>query len=623
MKAKRTNLPDSVPPWALALLRAFGVILAGCIVSGPAASAEAGQALPAPTQILVDMVDDTGDADEAALEAKLGGLDLRLNSPQAVEERFFIADVPTAHIPEMLARLEGDPRVEHAEPNYYYGLPEGEDQPIAVLQTPSGELLREDPEARRGPRQPNDPLWSRQWSFRMIGAPEAWADADGSGVTVAVIDTGVAFERYKKFRKVEDLDEERFVEGYNFLTDTPHANDDHGHGTHVAGTIAQATFNARGVAGVAYNAKIMPLKVLSRRGFGTAGDIADAIRFAADEGAQVMNLSLGGGPRSRVLESAVAYARGKGVLVVCAAGNGGRARVEYPAAYRGAFAVSSVGPTKNLAFYSSYGPEVAVAGPGGDKNIGGDEGGILQNTIVADRPDQTGIYLSYQGTSMAAPHVAGVAALVISAGVTDVSRVEAILRETAEDLGKSGRDDRFGDGLVNAAQAVAAAKAERNSLAHLGTALFGLLGLALTVGRRVGRAAARTLFGPGALLGAVLASTGLGFLPGLLGLPLVLWDLGLFGAAWHFSALWASVLPMLVLTVAFVGFPKLRGVLAGLSVGWAAHLLVTAFSGGADVSGIPGIAGVLDRVWLGAQALLLLGLAASVARARARAARRA
>jgi serine protease len=375
------------------------------------------------------------------------------------------------------------------------------------------------------------------------------------------------------------------------------------------------TNNGVGVAGIAPKAKIMPLKVLSKRGFGTAGDIADAVRFAADEGAHVLNLSLGGGPRSRVLESAVAYARKKGAVVVCAAGNGGRPRVEFPAAYRGAFAVSSVGPTKDLAFYSSYGKEVAVAGPGGDKNLGGDDGGILQNTIMQNRPDLTSVYLAYQGTSMATPHVAGVAALLVSSGVTNPDRVEAILKETAEDLGASGRDDRFGHGLVNAARAVNAAQSERGGLAQLGTALVGLLGLALGALRRFGKPALRLLVGPGALFGAAWASAGLGFLPGLLGLPLALWDLGVFGPGGHFSALWASALPMLGLTLAFLGFPKLRGLLAGLSVGWAAHLMVTAVSGSADVGGLPGVAGLLDRAWLVAQAGLLLALAAATARA--------
>ena len=548
-----------------------------------------------PTQLLVDLRDDTTDEDEAALESALN-VELRLNSPQAADERLFIADVDRSRLSELVNQLKDDPRVEFAEPNFIYSLPEGEN--TALERWASGTSGA--PSPQRGPL-PNDPLWSRQWSFRMINVPEAWSKANGSGVVVAVIDTGVAFEDYKKFKVVEDLDPNRFVEGYNFITDTSHANDDHGHGTHVAGTIAQTTFNAKGVAGIAHNAKIMPLKVLSKRGFGTAGDIADAIRFAADEGAHVMNLSLGGGPRSSVMASAVNYARQKGVLVICAAGNNGRRRVEYPAAYPGAFAVSSVGPTKKLAFYSSYGPEIAVAAPGGDKNVGDEEGGILQNTIITNRPELTGLYLSYQGTSMATPHVAGVAALIISAGVTRADRVEDILKNTAEDLGASGHDDQFGHGLINAAAAVRTAHIEAHASAYTGWSFLSWLAILTTFSLRLGRRTLMLILTPGSLLGAVVASVSLGGVFGLFGWLIPAWTL--------VGALWASAFPLIALTIFFLGFKKPRSLLIGLSIGWAAHLAAAAIIGTIDVGGIPGTAGIADRIWLVSQAILLSILA--------------
>lgn len=544
-----------------------------------------------PAQILVDMVDDTDDADEQALEAKLGGIDLRLNSIHAADERFFIADVDPDRIGDYLAALDGDPRVEHAEPNYIFGLPE--DERGAPYTMRDG--------IERGPKAPNDPKWDAQWSFRMIGVPEAWQDAQGEGVVVAVIDTGVAFEDHKKFKQVEDLAGTGFVTGYDFIKDTEHPNDDHGHGTHVAGTIAQTTNNGIGVAGIAPRAKIMPLKVLSKQGYGSAADIADAIRFAADEGAHVINMSLGGGMRSFVMQSAVAYARKKGVVVVCAAGNTGRGKVEFPAAYAGAFAVSSVGPTKELAYYSSYGKQIAVSAPGGDKRHG-EEGGILQNTITPQDPSNAKQYLSFQGTSMAAPHVAGVAALVISAGVTDPDKVESLLKETAATVGGAW-NDRYGHGIVNASNAVKAAKSATGGVGYYLSALLAFAGFAFAQRRRFAGLAL-----PGAV-GALLAT------------PIINLDLLAFGPTFHLSALWASAVPVLVATVLLLGQKKLRGLLIGLSIGWAAYLAVTAVFLPSDVVFIPGVASVLDRTWLVMNSALLLGLAALTTRVTANARR--
>lgn len=548
----------------------------------------------APTEILVDLRDDTTDEDEKEVEGRLGGLHLRPNSAYAAtHDHLYIGEVDPSRLPELIARLKDDPRVENAEPNYIYQMT----------------------------KAPNDPMWKRQWSFRMIDAPAAWDIADGSGVVVAVIDTGIAFEDYGKFRRVEDLAGVEFVKGYNFVTDDEHANDDHGHGTHVAGTIAQATNNGIGVAGLAHKAKLMPLKVLNRNGMGTAADIADAIRFAADEGAKVINMSLGGGARSAVMESAVAYARKKGLVVVCAAGNGSRGRVEYPAAYAGAFAVSAVGPDKKLAFYSSWGKELAISAPGGDKQKGGDDGAVLQNTISPDNPSATNLYLAFQGTSMAAPHVAGAAALVISAGVTDVAKVESILKETAEDLGPSGWDDHYGAGLLNVGRAVQKAQETSGGLWHL-LAGLGTLALFALRGRKNGPAGH---LGLGAVLGTVLGASGLWFVKlvgvhlasvpvlGVLSTPMPNWDQAILGPSWHFTALWASFVPVTALIVVLLGAKKLRGFLIGLALGWAAFFVVSSISMPSDVQLIPGAAGVLDRIWLLLNAGILLAIARLVA----------
>ncbi len=586
-----------------------GLSIAILATMGSVSSAHAN---PDVQQIIVDLQDDTGDAEEAAIEALMGGIDIRLNSIHSADERMFIADVPSDQVAAILQRLKTDPRVEIAEPNAIYHLIDP--PPVSAIEGPDG---GDAVNADNPSLAPNDPLWSRQWSFRMVNVADAWSQSLGAGVVVAVIDTGVAYEDYKGFRKVEDLAGTEFVPGYDFTRDTDHPNDDHGHGTHVAGTIAQTTNNGIGVAGVAPRAKIMPLKVLTRRGSGTAADIADAIRFAADNRANVINMSLGGGIRSFAMQSAVRYARSKGVVVVCAAGNGGRRKVEFPAAYPGAFAVSSVGPTRKLAYYSSYGKQVAISAPGGDKQVGGDQGGVLQNTIVPERVDATNLYLAFQGTSMATPHVAGAAALIIATGVTDPDDVEDILKKSAQDAGPAGWDEQYGAGILDAAAAVRVAEARTTGGVHLIAALMALAAFAWRWRRRI---ALLPLVGPGAL-GALIGASGLFFIDGLgfLSLAMPRWDLAVFGPSGHFNAAWASVLPMLLLVVLSLGVRRLRGFLLGLVLGWAAHLFLSGLLMPTDVLGIPGLASGLDRAWLLVQAGLLLGLAALIARVMARA----
>src|SRR5438132_716170 len=258
---------------------------------------------------------------------------------------------------------------------------------------------------------PNDPDFSKQWHLKAAGAPGAWDAARGEGVTVAVIDTGIF--------PVDDLDPARLVAGWNFVGHNADAKDDHGHGTHVAGTVAQSTGNGKGVAGMAPQARLMPVKVLSAFGGGTSHDIAEGIRWAVDHGARVLNLSLGGGGRSLAMEAAVRYARRKGAIVVCAAGNSGSRGVSFPAAYPGAFAVSAVGPKGFAAPYTTYGPQVRIAAPGGDKSLG-EEAGVLQQTLAEGSTTESD-YRWFQGTSMATPHVAGAAPLLPRAAARGVA----------------------------------------------------------------------------------------------------------------------------------------------------------------------------------------------------------
>jgi len=318
---------------------------------------------------------------------------------------------------------------------------------------------------------PNDPFYIYQWhldnsNYGGINTNSAWDVTQGSGTTVAVVDTGVAYENYSPTRKVRyyrapDLAQTSFVSGYDFVNKDTHPNDDNSHGTHVTGTIAQSTNNSVGGAGVSFKASIMPIKVLDKNGYGTYANIANGIRWAADNGAKVINLSLGGPYSATYLEDAVAYAYNKGVTIVAAAGNDGTSIISYPAAYNAyVIAVGATRYDETLAYYSNYGASLDLVAPGGDvyvdQNGDGYGDGVLQNTFnpTTKKTDQFG-YWFFQGTSMATPHAAGTAALVISKGTaTTPSGVRQVLESTADDLGVVGKDYQYGWGLINAAAAV-------------------------------------------------------------------------------------------------------------------------------------------------------------------------
>ncbi len=287
-------------------------------------------------------------------------------------------------------------------------------------------------------KAPNDPEYSKQWNLHNINIEAAWEETKGNGITVAVIDTGVT--------PVPDLKQTKFVKGYDFVSDRIEAYDDNGHGTHVAGTIAQSTDNNYGVAGIAYEAKIMPLKVLSGSGGGTVADIAEAIRYAADNDADVINLSLGGAGESKIMQEAVDYAYEKGVVVIAAAGNENRNSASYPARYPHVISVSALDAANNKAPYSNFGAGVDIAAPGGSE-----AGKILQNTI--DPENGKAVFLGFQGTSMAAPHVAGVAALIKAAGIKEPDEVLSILKESSRKVEQDPLN-HYGAGQLDAGTAV-------------------------------------------------------------------------------------------------------------------------------------------------------------------------
>jgi serine protease len=583
------------------------------VAQAPDARDGAGAEATAPGEILVDLKDDVTPAQVAALEHDLG-IALRLDSDEAKAEQLYVAEVDPAREDAILDALSKRPEVEIAEP----------DQKIQLSRTELEDEAQEvatPPAEPTDPGFPNDPRYGEQWHLRQIGMPQAWKLAQGNGVIVAVLDTGVAYENYKQFHQLPDLTGIAFVDGYNFIDNTPHANDDHGHGSHVTGTIAQATNNGIGVAGVALNVKIMPIKVLSKQGSGSIAGIADGIRFAADHGAKVINMSLGGPFPSRELKKAVEYAHDKGVVVVCAAGNESRNKVGYPAAYPGAIAVSATQDDEDITFYSNTGKDIDIAGPGGntrsaDGGRNNTRGGVLQNTIVIGDPTKDD-YFAFMGTSMASPHVAGVAALVVGEGVTNPDQVEKILKDSArKPQNKKFTAERYGAGIVDAPAAILRARSATGGF-ELGLGVL-LAGAVVASARRRGRLG--VTIGAGYFLGVLVGASGLFFLPylapGASSLPIVhaltsglpSWDLSVLGVGGHGNALFFSALIPLALLAVGYGVPRLRGVLAGVAVGVAAHLLFHAVVPLSPLHVLSGVAGGAT-VWLVGNALACLGLA--------------
>ncbi|MCW2139562.1 S8 family peptidase [Actinoplanes cyaneus] len=286
----------------------------------------------------------------------------------------------------------------------------------------------------------SDPYRGRQWDLTTMNVPAAWQRSTGQGVTVAVIDTGVDASHPDLAGQV--------LTGYDAVADTGGGDTDpHGHGTHVAGTIAALTGNGIGVSGIAPDVTVLPVRVLDAKGVGYDSDTAEAIVWAADHGADVINMSLGGTARSTAVTNAVAYARGKGVVVVAAAGNE-RAQgspVSYPGADPGVIAVAATDSGDVVAPYSNAGGYVDVAAPGS---------GILSTYPTALAASG---YATMNGTSMASPHVAAAAALLLGTR-PDLTpdAVESALESTAKDLGTAGKDTDYGYGRIDAAAALAA-----------------------------------------------------------------------------------------------------------------------------------------------------------------------
>ncbi|HVF10613.1 MAG TPA: S8 family peptidase [Abditibacteriaceae bacterium] len=477
---RRTRLLAASAGVAVVLATALPMLPVWMAQREPATTANTAQ-LASSQVIVVDLDDDATAGDIGSLGTRYN-LNLQANSIYSGTAKLMRARLSgTQNIQALLAQLRQDSQVEAAEAEITFAIPEqGRQWQEAVA------AARTSPQP---PRRffkrgfvPNDPRYPEQWNFQMIGAPQAWQYSQGKGVVVAVIDTGVAGRDSPRGQRAQDFDRTRFVKGYDFVNDDDDPYDDNGHGTHVAGTVAESTNNKKGVAGLAFAARVMPLKVLSAEGWGTSGDVADAIRFAADHGANVINLSLGSLYPSEIVHEAVKYAAQKRVVVVCAAGNGFGPGVGYPAAFPESIAVSSVGPSGAIAFYSSYGDEVTLAAPGGDTQ-GGEQDGILQNTVFPE--DQGGRgdgYYFFQGTSMASPHVAATAALLMAQGVRDPEIVRDLLVQAAAPREPK---QKYGAGILSAGKATSLVAAQHFKSLIKRLLFLVLAGLILLRPRRV------------------------------------------------------------------------------------------------------------------------------------------
>jgi serine protease len=338
----------------------------------------------------------------------------------------------------------------------------------------------------RALQEPSDPYYGNQWHYRSINLPRAWdTTTGGSDVVVAVVDTGVVSDH-------PDL-RDNLVGGYDFVSDPAFSLDGDGidpdpedpgdpvltgvaqfHGTHVAGTVGAAGNNGIGVAGVAWNAAIMPLRALGLDGAGTTYDILQAVRYAAglenDSGtvppvpADIINLSLGGASFSAAEQDVYAQVSRLGTIVVAAAGNAGAPAPTYPASYDGVVSVGAVTIGETRAPYSNFGPTIDLVAPGGsltsDADGDGYPDGVLSTGASGGAGPPIPNYVFMEGTSMAAPHVAGVAALMrsVNPDLTYGSFMQLLAAGAlTRDLGAPGRDDSFGWGVMDAAKAVTAA----------------------------------------------------------------------------------------------------------------------------------------------------------------------
>jgi serine protease len=487
--------------------------------------------------IILDFREDVGHGKVIeALEAitELNQARPRLNSEFSEVDQIYIVEGDRTLLNQM-RRARWAKYTEVIEPNYLYSLPEASQAQFPI--NPGKEVSKKGTSSL-----PNDPLYPQQWNLHSINLEAARAISTGKNVTVAIVDTGIA--------KVPDLDDLNFVEGYDFINDETNASDDQGHGTHIAGTIAQTTNNGYGTAGIAPDARLMPLKVVTVGGSATAADIAEAIRSAANRDADVINLSLAGTGYSATMQQAIDYAYRKGVVTVAAAGNSNQNAVTYPARYNHVLSVAATDISGKRAAYSNFGAGVNFAAPGGVVTTEKPTGGIIQNTF--DLKNKESLFAPYQGSSFAAAHLSGAVALIKSIAKLEPDQIEQVLVQTSR---KPTSDplNEYGVGTIDVAAALQVAQSQQippidfwrrvNHNGWLGRQLWidadmmasrqrlltfvGAIGLAVLASLKFNLRWQNLWFG----LGLLLSSSGCFFLQGIYIYGAPQWVLRLLGSA--------------------------------------------------------------------------------------------
>ncbi|MBS1868411.1 MAG: S8 family serine peptidase [Actinobacteria bacterium] len=438
-------------------------LIAAAVLTALPGAAAANPSPPAyaPGEVVVGYAPSAGGAAaQAAVAASVGA---RVGGAPAPRTR--VLHVAPGRVRATVAELRRTPGVAFAAPN-----------PIAHA---SELALPDDPGLRGFPGG----LAALQWNFFGsfgVNALQAWSNVagrapGGRGVRIAVLDTGVAYRNLGRFRRSPDFAGTKFVAPWDFVDGTRFPVDRNGHGTHVAGTIAEATDNALGVAGLAWGATIMPVRVLDARGYGDATTIAKGIRYAVRHNARVINMSLEFSTSVRQSEipditAALRYANRHGVVVVGSSGNEGEARIAYPARTSNVISVGATTDDGCLANFSNDGFGLDLVAPGGgvdadltnDPNCRpGHRGGDIYQMTYTDSVTRFGLPSGYDGTSMAAPHVSASAALVIASRLLGArptpGQVECRLKATAKALGIPAPNRVYGYGLVDAGAATSAA----------------------------------------------------------------------------------------------------------------------------------------------------------------------